>query len=58
MKYIILSILTIITVFLLLNSITSNPKYSTVQEDCDMQGIINKTNLSDKNLTACNYFEN
>ena len=52
---ILLPIILITLLAYLLTSVVNNPKYDTVQDDCDMQGIINKTNLTEHNLISCNY---
>lgn len=40
----------------LVGTVVRDSKYDTASVECNMRGIFNKTDLTKKNLTACNYY--
>lgn len=47
-----------LVVFEISHVIIRDVKYDNVDIQCDMKGVLNKTNITKKNLIACNYYEN
>lgn len=41
---------------MIVGPIVHDSKYDTTDTDCDMRAILNKTDISRRNLVACNYY--